>query len=68
LEISRDINSKFVGNKERILITEIGKPGSMLGRTDSYLPVVVKEDIQLCQFVDVRITKSMDTYLIGKVL
>jgi MiaB-like tRNA modifying enzyme len=67
-EISRKINSKFVGNKERILVTEVGKPGSMMGRTDSYLPVVVKESLPLCQFVDVEITESKDTYLIGKLL
>jgi MiaB-like tRNA modifying enzyme len=67
-EISKEINSALVGNKERILVTEVGKPGSMMGRTDSYLPVVVKESIPLCQFVDVEIIESKDTYLIGKLL
>jgi MiaB-like tRNA modifying enzyme len=67
-DISKDINSTLVGNRERILVTERGKPGSMMGRTDSYLPVVVKENISLCQFVDVEITESKDTYLIGRLL
>ena len=67
-EISRSINAAFVGNKEHILICEPGKPGSMMGRTNSYLPVIVKESVALCQFIDVEIIESKDTYLIGKIL
>lgn len=67
-EISKGINENFLGNRERILICEAGKPGSMMGRTDSYLPVVVKEPVNLCDFVDVEIIESKDTYLIGKII
>jgi MiaB-like tRNA modifying enzyme len=68
LAISREINSTLVGRKERILICEPGKPGTMMGRTNTYLPVVVKDTIPLCDFVDVEIIESKDTYLIGKIL
>lgn len=67
-DISRNINKGFIGRKERILITESGKNATMMGRTDSYKPVVVEDDVQLCDFVDVEITEAKDTYLKGRVL
>ncbi len=67
-EISREINKTLVGNMEHILIAEHGKNQTMMGRTDSYLPVVVNDEISLCEFVDVTITEAKDTYLKGKVL
>jgi MiaB-like tRNA modifying enzyme len=68
LEISKDINNKLVGREEKILITEYGKNKTMMGRTNSYKPVVVENDVKLCEFLDVKITEARDTYLIGKVL
>jgi MiaB-like tRNA modifying enzyme len=68
LEISRNINETLVGSKERILITEPGKTKTMMGRTNSYLPVVVSDDATLCDFVDVKITEARDTYLMGKMI
>ena len=53
-EISRVINKGFLGRKERILITEHGKNGTMMGRTDNYLPVVVEDEVEICDFVDVK--------------
>ncbi|UCG70548.1 MAG: tRNA (N(6)-L-threonylcarbamoyladenosine(37)-C(2))-methylthiotransferase [Thermoplasmata archaeon] len=67
-DISRDINKRFVGNLESILITEHGKNGTMMGRTNSYMPVVVEDEVQICDFVDVKITEARDIYLKGKVL
>jgi MiaB-like tRNA modifying enzyme len=67
-DISRDINKRCVGNLERILITEHGKNKTMMGRTDSYIPVVVEDAVHICDFIDVRITEASDIYLKGKVL
>lgn len=67
-DISRSINKEFVGRKERILITEHGKNGTMMGRTDSYKPVVLEDEAQLCDFVDVDIIEAIDFYLKGRVL
>jgi tRNA A37 methylthiotransferase MiaB len=39
-----------------------------MGRTNSYKPVVVEDDVKLCEFLDVKITEARDTYLMGKVL
>jgi MiaB-like tRNA modifying enzyme len=68
LDISRDINITLVGREEKILITEYGKNNTMMGRTNSYKPVVVEDEVKLCEFLDVKITEARDTYLLGKVL
>ena len=66
-DISREINRTFVGRKEHILITEHGKNDTMMGRTDSYKPVVVEDELELGDFVDVEITEARDIYLKGRV-
>jgi len=68
MDISTKINRKFVGRKERILITEHGKNNTMMGRTDAYKPVILSEKVKLCDFVDVDITEAKEIYLKGTVL
>jgi MiaB-like tRNA modifying enzyme len=67
-DISRKINEKFVGEKKRILVAEMGKNKTMMGRTNNYLPVVIEDKAEVCDFVDVKIVEAKDTYLKGKVL
>lgn len=67
-DISRKINKEFVDRRERILITEPGKNNTMMGRTDTYKPVVVEDEVQVGEFVDVEITEARDIYLKGRVL
>jgi MiaB-like tRNA modifying enzyme len=68
IEISLELNKSFVGSNERILVTGYGKNNTMMGRTDSYLPVVIEENVDICKFVDVTITEAQDTYLKGRVI
>ncbi len=63
---SKELTEREVGNKYRILITERVKVGSVLGRTDNYLPVVVKKSLPLGIWLDVEVTEAMGSYLIGK--
>lgn len=67
-EISGELNKEFVGRKELVLITEFGKPGTMMGRTNCYKPVVIGDEVPLGRFIDVEITEARSTYLIGRTL
>jgi MiaB-like tRNA modifying enzyme len=67
-EISRRINEGCVGNIEEILITEIGKNKSMIGRTNTYKPVVIKKSIPLGEYLKVKITGAANTYLRGQII
>lgn len=67
-EISKEINKKFVGTKHRILITEVGKRETMIGRTDAYRPVVVHEKAALGDVAEAEITGAQSVYLEGKIV
>ncbi|MCL2031928.1 MAG: tRNA (N(6)-L-threonylcarbamoyladenosine(37)-C(2))-methylthiotransferase [Methanomassiliicoccaceae archaeon] len=60
-------NSGMIGGTEGVLITEIGKAGTMIGRTDNYRPVVITSDLPVGSFVKVEITGCSSAYLVGKV-
>lgn len=63
----RNYQSK-IGAVEEILITEHGKSGTMIGRTNAYVPVVVKEQIELGMFAKVQIIGAARTHLYGEVI
>ncbi len=65
--ISEENGEKYIGQKKRILITEYGKNGTLSGRTDEYLPVIVK-DGKIGEFVEVEIEGVGVGYLRGRVL
>jgi threonylcarbamoyladenosine tRNA methylthiotransferase CDKAL1 len=65
-EISKELNEREVGKKYYILVTERVKAGSVLGRTDNYQPVVIKDSLPLGSWSKVSITGATDSYLVGK--
>jgi len=60
-------NKELVGKIMRVLVTETGKKGTMIARTDSYKQVIVPIECKLGTFVDVEITDHGSTHLFGKV-
>ncbi len=58
-------NQAYIGKQETILTLEQGKHHTIVGRTDSYKPVVVKEPVDLGQFVTVDIIDAKATHLVG---
>ncbi|MCS7121370.1 MAG: tRNA (N(6)-L-threonylcarbamoyladenosine(37)-C(2))-methylthiotransferase [Archaeoglobaceae archaeon] len=63
-KISSENNSKFVGKKMRVLVTKHGKDGTMLARSNSYRPVVVKGK-KIGEFTEVEIKSYTFAYLVG---
>jgi len=61
-EISLRRNKRFLGEKQRVLVTERGSKGNFVGRNQNYKPVVVKENL-LGKFADVLVKKAFSTYL-----
>ncbi len=66
-KLALEKNCSLVGKEFELLVTGRGPKGNFIGRTESYKPVVLKEDF-LGKFVKVRITKAEPTYLIGEIL
>ena len=49
-----------------MLVVEKGSKGGFIGKTDSYIPVIV-DNVDLGDFVRVKITHTTATYLKGTV-
>jgi len=64
-EITSAYMRAAAGSLRQVLVTEKGKPGTVVARDDSYNMVVIPEDLPLGTFVTVEITSSGITYMIG---
>lgn len=67
-ETEYDVNSKLIGRIFTVLVTETGKDGTMIARTQNYRPVALDCDLPIGTFVSAEITNCASTYLIGRVL
>ena len=61
--VEYDVNSQLIGKKFRVLVTENGRPGTMIARTDNYRPVTIEGELSIGEFVDVEIIGCASTYL-----
>jgi MiaB-like tRNA modifying enzyme, archaeal-type len=62
-----DINTSLIGKRLNALVTEHGKKGTVIARTDNYRPVAIVSDMPIGSFVNVEITDCAPTYLIGRI-
>ena len=60
-------NRELIGRTVRVLVTEKGKKGTMIARTDNYKQVIIPGDIGLGTFADVEITECASAHLFGRV-
>ena len=66
-DITKSENEKLFNSQQHVLIVEKGSKGGFIGKTNSYLPVVVN-NVDLGDFVNVKITRVTSTYLVGEVI
>ena len=64
---AEDRNKGLVGRTLRVLVTEEGKNGTMIARSENYRPVIVSGDNELGTFADAEITGCEPTHLFGSV-
>ncbi len=64
--VNRELLRKRIGDTTHVVTTEVGKDNSTIGRDIYYNNIVVKEDLPLGNWYDVKITGSTITYLIGE--
>ena len=61
-------NEKLIGQRFRVLVTELGKSETVITRTENYRPVGVESNIPLGTFLDIEIIGCAPTHLFGKIL
>lgn len=68
MSVEGDINSTLIGQRYRVLVTENGRPGTMIARNRNYRPIGIEADIPIGTFIDVEITGSAPTHLVGRIV
>ena len=63
-KITEKENEKFLNSIMDVLVVEKGKKGGYIAKSDSYIPVVV-DNVNIGDFVSVKITDVTSTYLFG---
>ena len=66
MEVEYGVNENLIGKRFRVLVTEKGKKGTVITRTENYRPVGIEEDLPLGTFLDVVVTGCASTYVVGK--
>ncbi|MHC1635208.1 MAG: tRNA (N(6)-L-threonylcarbamoyladenosine(37)-C(2))-methylthiotransferase [Candidatus Methanospirareceae archaeon] len=59
-------NKELEGRRVRVLITEKGRKGGVIGRDDAYRTIVIEGDLELGLSCEVRIKEARSTYLVGE--
>jgi MiaB-like tRNA modifying enzyme len=67
-EIGKARNERLIGSTQDILLTEVVKEGTTVGRTSNYKPVVLKDELPLGTLVRAKISGAEDAYLWGELL
>lgn len=66
-EVELNVNTLMIGKTYHALATEDGKGGTIV-RTANYRPIAIDDRIPLGTFVDVKVTESRPTYLLGNTI
>ena len=63
-EITMKENEVLLNSSQNVLVLEEGSKGGFIAKTDSYIPVII-DNVNLGDFVHVKITHATSTYLKG---
>jgi len=66
--ISLNKNEGSIGKVLDVLLTEREKPGTTMGRTQNYIPVIVPQELRLGEWKKVEITGATESYLRGLII
>ena len=61
-------NQKHIGKKYNTLVIKKGKKDTVVGRTENYRPVVIKEKVEPGMFIPTITTDATSNYLVGRII
>ncbi len=68
MKVEFEVNKKHIGKKYKVLVTEVGKPGTVITRNENYRPIGIEGNYELGTFLEIEITDSASTHMFGRVL
>ena len=66
--ISKENNLRHIGKNYTMLVTKKGKNNTVVGRTENYKPIVIRENVEIGEFVSVKVKDAASTYLVGRLI
>jgi threonylcarbamoyladenosine tRNA methylthiotransferase CDKAL1 len=63
---SFNANQKLINSVQKVLVSETGRKGNFIGRTNNYRPVVVKKDLR-GNFIEVKIVSAKKSFVSSSV-
>lgn len=63
-EVMLKNNEKYVGNTYKVLVLSEGSSGGYVGYTNSYKNVIIPDEVNLGEFVNVKVDEANRTYLL----
>ncbi|AAY80324.1 tRNA (N(6)-L-threonylcarbamoyladenosine(37)-C(2))-methylthiotransferase [Sulfolobus acidocaldarius] len=57
-ELAYEIHSDYLNSIASVITTEYGRKGSVIGRTLNYIPVVIRQNVELGKRINVRINEA----------
>lgn len=67
-DISKQNNKKYIGKNFIALITEKGKNNTFMGRIENYKPIIIKEKVELGEFIKVEVEEAASAFLVGSII
>jgi tRNA A37 methylthiotransferase MiaB len=67
-KISDENNKSYIGKIINGLVIENGKNNTKLCRTDNYKPVIIRDKVELGEFIKIQIIDSTQNYLVGNII
>ncbi len=68
MKVEYSVNKKLIGERCHVLVTEIGRTGTVITRNENYRPIGVKGNYPIGTFLDVEIIGCASTHLEGIVI
>ncbi|AHC51298.1 2-methylthioadenine synthetase [Sulfolobus acidocaldarius SUSAZ] len=57
-ELAYEVHSDYLNSIASVITTEYGRKGSVIGRTLNYIPVVIRQNVELGKRINVRINEA----------
>lgn len=65
---SLERNRAWVGWEGEVIVDEVGRKGSMVGRNHAYKPVVLREPVEHGEFVNAKVSEARGGYLLANIM
>ena len=68
MDVEHSVNDGLIGKRYRVLVTEKGRPGTVITRNRNYRPIGIEADLPIGTFLEVEVTDAAPTHVTGRIV